>query len=123
MDIGKSLKVELPRFANGSDLGCERMRGIKHDEMVGRDRVRKEGRSPAWKDCGRSRFGGKRNSALVLLKVSGDFKYVFGHLSLQFRGHYGLFPDVFNPPVFWAIDCCKLGVGSCVLKVKGLTSG
>lgn len=60
MDIGKSLKIELPRFANGSDLGCERMRGIKHYEMEGgREKGGKEdggsgkrgGKSSAWKGC------------------------------------------------------------------------
>lgn len=31
MDFGESVKVELPRFADGSDSGCARMRGIKHE--------------------------------------------------------------------------------------------
>lgn len=62
MGFGESLKVELPRVADGSDSGCERMRGMKHEGgLLGREAVGGLGLE-------------ERSSALVLLKLSGDVK-------------------------------------------------
>lgn len=56
------MKVELPRVADGSDSGCERMRGMKHEGgLLGREAVGGLGLE-------------ERSSALVLLKLSGDVK-------------------------------------------------
>lgn len=57
------MKVQLPRFADGPDMGCERTRGIKH-----------EGVFFWWEAMGGAGPGEEGSSALVLLKLGMDVK-------------------------------------------------
>lgn len=74
-------------------MECERLRGFEYEGgMLGGEAL------------GGAGLGAERSSVSVLLKLGGDVEEVVGHMSLQFRGNYGLLPGFFSPPMYWAID-------------------